>query len=334
MSAAKAIRPLGLFLVGLGLIEMGVLAWDYGPAQGFYFWFYHLALLAIGASLFLRDRALLIAFFSASALPLGAYALDHLYRSFFGSSLLGLTDFLFNPGITLRAFLLGHSHFLIWPAAVFGFFFLPKEKKQLEKTLGYILFFHVSIWTVSYFAFPAYQNINCVQGPCMEGLRLNGWMYTFVFIGTLFVVNLVLAWGLNQLSFRALKGQKQKRREKFVFNVVAGCVGVLLLLTAFDWNTWRKSPHFRCETAYEDNAVRVGCDYTVEWGADKMMLVYSVLNKASHPRFCDSRIRVNGEEQPLHEGIWAEPKTPTEIWVVVPKPSVETSARLIAKCRD
>lgn len=321
----------GGFLVTVGLGEMALLAYSVGVSQGVYFWFYHLAVVGIGASLLLQDRALWTAFFSAGLLPMGAYLVEHVLR-LFGVHTLGLTGFLYNPGLSGTAFLLGHSHFLFWPAAIYGWATLPTKKEGTPKLWIYLVIFHAAIWATSFYVFPPHQNVNCIHGPCFPWpWSTTALFYRFAYVGTLFTLNAALAlflWRETPVWIRRRAFGVRTRQISF------GLASLFALATAVDEVRWWRTPHFRCEAAFEDSRVKAACDYTAEWDRDKMMLAYSIVNKASEPRYCNSRIRINGEEQPLHDAIWAEPKVPTEVWVVVPNPRQDTSARVLATCAE
>lgn len=207
---------------------------------------------------------------------------------------------------------------------------MKPKKGEWKRVLTYIAAFHLFIWPVSFWLFPDHQNINCVHGPCFvwaHGLSL--WLYRTLYIGTLILANGLAAWGIQ--NWKAPKG---KNFERSTAHALAGLAVFFTVATAWDCFAWTRQPHFRCQAPYEDEHVRIGCDYTSEWGSDKMMLAYSVFNKAKEPRFCTSRISMNGDEKPLHEDIWAEPGAKTEIWVVLPNPAADISARLLAHCRD
>ena len=150
-----------------------------------------------------------------------------------------------------------------------------------------------------------------------------------------FGLSLIALQGLTIAALRYLPRPGRAKRSQRRWNgglSGATAFGAVLSLTAMVH--YVRTPHFRCAGDFDDAEVRAGCRYVSDWGPDKMMLAYSVFNKLDRPRFCDSRIVVNGDEQPLHEGIWAEPRKPTEVWVVVPKPVESLSARLLAHCRD
>ncbi len=330
MNKEKSIVGTGILLTLIGVGDAGLLGWSTGFSQGLYFWFTHLAVTAMGIALLLRDRALVIAFLSAALVPMGAYLAEHCVAVFGGPHLFGLTDFLYNAGLNGGVFLLGHAHFFFWPAAVMGWFWLKSGREEWKRTVAYIAAFHLIVWPASYALFPAHQNINCVHGPCFAWAQgFSAWAYRTLYIGTLILANVLVAWGIQ--NWKMPKGNKFERRSG---HALAGVAVFFALVTARDCFRWTRQPHFRCQAPYEDEHVRIGCDYTSEWGPDKMMLAYSVFNKAKEPRFCTSRISMNGDEKPLHEDIWAEPGANTEIWVVLPNPAADINARLLARCQD
>ncbi len=329
MKAQRHAKTIGIALVAVAAVETFVLANEFGIRQGVYFWFYHLALFGAGLGLLLRDRALIVAYFTAAVFPLGLYSIEHLLRALFGVQTGGLTDFLYNPGLSAPAFILGHSHFFFWPAALFGLMTLEPRKNEMRRTFLYILGFQATIWAISYFAFPTHQNINCIHAPCSSlpwDLTERG--YRFAFISLLLLLNLVAAWVFYRNPIRQPRNSKRFRAGFAIAGLALVC------LSALDVTRWALQPHFRCAPPFEDENVRIGCDYTLEHGSNQMMLVYSVFNKAQNPRFCFSRIALNGDEQPLHDEIWAEPRTETEIWVAMPHPTTTTTAKLSARCED
>jgi len=332
--STRIIRGTGAFLLVFALADMATLLVHYGPSQGFYAWFYHAACLLLGIALVFQHRVLALGTIAASAIPLAVYFVEHLLR-ILGFRVLGMTDFLYHPGMGNAQFVLGHVHLFFWPAAVLAWWWLPVTKKESKRvTPIFLTAFAIQgvLWALSLFVFPFHQNVNCAYGPCFSiPFQMGEVTYRIVYFGGLLFLSFLLAHALVKFSAKLSRGKKTLRT---FGRTCGGFAALLAILTAADWYRWHKLPHFNCAQAYEDSEVRASCDYTVEWAPGQMMLSYSVVNKKNYPRFCFSRIEMDGKEEALHDSIWAEPNQSTEIWVVVPHPKKETSARLIARCED
>jgi len=222
-------------------------------------------------------------------------------------------------------------YWFFWPAGILGLIALKPPAHSARLTLAYVAGLHTLVWAGSLLLFPSHQNINCSAQPCFGGFWPQSVLgYRWAFAASLLVAQFAGLWALRFFPKLPRAKKRQGQWAHAMLSIAAVC------LVAVVWSSvgYFRSAHFRCAPPFEDTQVRVGCGYISDWGPDKMMLSYSVFNKGRAPRFCDSQIVLNGESQALHEGIWAEPGKKTDVWVVVPRPEQDTTARLLARCRD
>ncbi|MBY0370278.1 hypothetical protein K2X33_06295 [bacterium] len=328
---SKATRPTGVVLAVLATAHMLSLAWQYGWSEGLYFQLPTIAVLLLGAGLILGSRALITTVVTVSLFPLVLYGLDDIWHLVSGNPLLGVSNFAYNAGLAWAPAVLSHTHWFFWPAAVLGWYGTRADKKSLPRVLAYSVGFYTFVGVLSVLVFPAHQNLNCAIEPCFGEFWPRGiWLYRLSFLAILVAFQAAAYQLLKHLP----KVPRAKLAQRRWIYRMAGAAAAGFALVVWSGASYFRSAHFRCGPSFEDGEVKVGCSYVSEWGSDKLVLAYSVFNKASRPRFCDSQINTGDGDKALHEGIWAEPKTNTEVWVVVPKPAKDISARLLARCHD
>ena len=100
----------------------------YGPETGTYFWFCNLGLWLLAAGFFLKSRSLLIAFLSTAIFTQSLLIIDNIWRVFLGKNLLGVIEYMYQPGVQMPEFLLAHYHYFMIPTVILALCFWPKEK--------------------------------------------------------------------------------------------------------------------------------------------------------------------------------------------------------------
>jgi len=180
----------GLFLGLWATVNTTVDIYRYGMIQGYYWWFCNLALAGTAYGLFTRSRGWLTGFLSIACFTQVFWIIDNISRTVFGGNLLGIVEFMYQPGLPMTEFLLSHYHYVSIPACLLALCFLPRKPNN---SLQLVLIWNPLIFGVSYFAFPASQNINCIYEPCIPGLAdYGGAIYSLLFWLAVFLVHILL----------------------------------------------------------------------------------------------------------------------------------------------
>ncbi len=317
---------IGALVFGLwGLANTAVSIGRYGWEQGMYLWFCNLALLATAFGLWRRNRDLLLAFLGVATFTQPLYVIDSLLRLFSSTSLLGASEFMYQPGMGIGEFLLSRYHYFVIPTMAFALFRLPKGRSRL---LTYIASFEVGIFSLSYI-FPFSQNINCIHESCFESLQYAGPLYSLGFFLLILSGNVAgsLAWDwvLGKAAARPEWGKK-----------IAVGFGVLLglgvLLTGADTLYKKRLPKLTCAPPFEDSGVRVQCLYTLEDEPGLVELTYTIENKLDVAQHCDARGDLFGEYEEMKEALYLKPHEKIRLKALLPYPPQDAELKVAASC--
>jgi hypothetical protein len=146
-------------------------------------WICYIALFAIGFGIILKSDHLLVAQVNIIAVPFLVYLLDFVYRFSTGSSLFGITDYLFLEWPPISK-IVSMQHLFTIPLTLFALYLIKIKRRDY-----YLMsFFELIIVFLATYLFtnPA-DNINCVFSSCIP-VSLTGIYYFDWFIGIFIVV--------------------------------------------------------------------------------------------------------------------------------------------------
>jgi hypothetical protein len=300
----------------------------YGWDQGFYWWFCNLALIGTSFGLLFKHRGWLTGFLSIACFTQIFWVIDNQYRVFTGRNLFGLVEFMYQPGLPLDEFLLSHYHYFTIPVAVIALIYLPPKKSN---ALLLISIFNPLIFGVSYFLFPASQNVNCIHQPCFPGLvDWAGPLYSFVFWGIIFLVHLGIGYTLENFLSRAQFSAAFKRRALWVF--VAFC-SLACVNATLDTRYRLSLPSFTCNST-SLSSLQVKCGFTLDAGPERMKFNYSLKSLTSKPQVCFTYFTLEGQTIPIHSNLFVFPEQELKTNVIIPYPKKSVEVNLSADCSD
>ncbi len=301
----------------------------YGIEQGIYWWFCNLALIGTAWGLARKHRGWLIGFLSIACFTQSFWVLDNLSRLILGSNVFGLVEFLYRPGLPLDEFLLAHYHYFTIPVCLFALYFLPSKQKSNALTL--VCIFNPLIFGVSYFVFPASQNINCIHESCMPALgNWSGAAYSLSFWAIIFAAHILSCRGFEKL-FNGMK-RTDFRRQKYTRSFAA-FVAIALGLSAWDVQYRTTLPSMTCSQPTEDGMTRIGCGYTLDSSPSVMNFVYRIKNKTQEGLTCSTKARTQFTEFVLSENLVLAPGEKKNVRLVLPYPDVSVNVTLKADCK-
>lgn len=318
----------GRLLLLWGAINTYLDVTRYGSDWGMYWWFCNLALIGMGYGLLTKSRGWLTGFLSIACFTQVFWLIDNAWHVVTGKSVFGLVEAMYQPGLPLDEFILSHYHYFTMPIAFIALVMLPRKKSN---ALTLIAIFNPLIFGVSYFAFPAHQNINCIHSACFRGLDLSGPAYSITFWLVVFALHLIIGAVLEKYF--------AKREFNFVFRdrALLSFYAVMLLAVGFSFmDTVKKSeaPQFRCaDSKTSVNDVKLSCRYSRPYDKDTFVLTYTAENQGRIGKVCEIRIKGLGKERVLHRGVSLGVEESRDLNVTLPHPSHDTQALLNATCR-
>lgn len=301
----------------------------YGVEQGVYWWFCNLALIGTAWGLARKHRGWLLGFLSIACFTQSFWVLDNLSRLFLGQNVFGLVEFLYRPGLPMDEFLLAHYHYFTIPVCLFALYYLPS--KQKSNALRLVTIFNPLIFGVSYFVFPAAQNINCIHESCMPALQnWTGPVYSFTFWAVIFAAHILCCLGFESFYAKLKRNPPRAHRLSQAF---AGFVVAAIGLSAWDVQYRMTLPSLTCAEATENSEVRIGCGYTLDHSDGNMNFVYRIKNKSSAGLVCSTKAKTQFTEFALSENIGLAPGESRNVRMVLPYPDVSVHVTLSADCQ-
>lgn len=300
----------------------------YGIEQGVYWWFCNLAMIGVGLGLWFRHEGWLLGFLSIASFTQTFWIIDNIYRITTGENLFGLVEFMYQPGNPMDEFLLSHYHFFILPTGVLGLVLL-KERKRLSH--WWLAATNAFIFGMSYFAFPASQNLNCIHEPCLPALeKYRGPVYSLLFFAAVCAGCLLL----SEVARRKLAKIKLRKADRELAFTAYGIVCALaLVMTAIDVRHKLSLPRFACADGPVTGEVDVRCRFTLEHAPRVLALTYHIRNLASEPRECRTFLEHDGKKEPMDERVRVEGRGEKDVRTLLAYPDGNVTARLTAECR-
>ena len=167
------LRILGLLFIVLG-ISAYINSLDNG-SPGQIFWFCYVALVLIGAGIFIKSPNIVLTQLNIMTIPLLVWVLDFFYVLIARETLFGITDYFFLPGPILGKIITSQHLFTI-PLAIFSLYLIKIKRKDLWK----FSFIEMSlIFLLSRLLTLEEYNINCVYMSCMNFSLGQSWFYPF-----------------------------------------------------------------------------------------------------------------------------------------------------------
>ncbi len=192
----RNLQLVGAVMLVWGAANTAVDISRYGLAAGDYWWFCNLALVGVGFGCVIKDRGFVVGFLAICLFTQVFWIIDDLSILLFGTSTLGLSIFRYRSDFPLDEFLLSQYHYFTIPVAILGWA-CPDLKRG--SPVARVAFFNPFIFGVSYFAFSAEKNINCIHRSCVDSLSyLRGPAYAFTFWFVLYVIHLLVARRLEK----------------------------------------------------------------------------------------------------------------------------------------
>lgn len=242
-------KTLGILFLCWGILYEALLLKHTGWDQGLYLWVGNLCVVLCGIALLIPSKSLVIALLSTLILSQSLWIFDNTARAFLGHDFWGLTEALYQPGISLLEFILALHPLFVLPILVLATFVFENKKGHPGRT---ILVMAVLILPLSYFVFPAEQNINCLHAPCFSALGyFKGKQYSIVFPSLFLLASIGIARSCRSLTTRVLSGKNLKR----AFGLFAFVM--LLMSTIAGLSLYRKS---KLHTPPEKEGVRLSAD--------------------------------------------------------------------------
>lgn len=336
MKPSKTVKKAPLDWFALGAVLFGTWAAvntflsmaRYGIEQGVYWWFCNLALIGTAWGLARKHRGWLIGFLSIACFTQSFWVMDNLSRLFLGRNVFGLVEFLYRPGLPMDEFLLAHYHYFTIPVCLLALYFLPSKSKS--NALRLVCFFNPLIFGVSYFVFPASQNINCIHESCMPALQSwSGPAYSLTFWALIFGAHILCCLGFEAWFAKMKRSEFRNRRYSQAF---AGFVVAALGLSAWDVQYRMTLPSLNCADATENAQVRIGCGYTLDHSDGNMNFVYRIKNKSQTGLVCSTRAKTQFAEFAMNENLGLAPGESRNVRLVLPYPDVSVTVTLSADC--
>ncbi len=298
----------------------------YGIDQGFYWWFCNLALIGSAIGLMFKHRGWLTGFLSIACFTQIFWIIDNQYRVFTGKNLLGLVEFMYQPGLPLDEFLLSHYHYFTIPVAILALIHLPQKKSN---ALLLISIFNPLIFAISYFFFPATQNINCIHEPCFPGLtHWAGPLYSLLFWGGVFLVHLIIGYYLESFFTQTKFTEKFKAYTLWAF---IGFCTLACVSATFDIQYRLSLPSFKCNSSSLPS-MEANCGFTLDHTDQKMLFSYKMKNLSPSPQICSTFFDLNGENVPLHQEFQVKGSENKRLEVILPYPNQSVTVTLKAYC--
>ncbi len=301
----------------------------YGAAWGRYWWFCNLALIGIGYGIVAKDRGLLIGFVAIASYTQVFWIFDNLFVVLSGKPRFGLVDYLYQPSFPMDEFLLTHYHYFTLPIAIVAILLMKEVKGSAVKKA---LIFNPFIFGVSYFVFPADQNVNCIHRSCFPGYEsLQGPFYALGFWGAIFLVHLAVAWALEQRAFPYLRASFVAKRA-VVGLMVAFCV-LGSFLTYKNIQVRAAIPVARCDKQ-TIGSVGVQCSYLRFNSKESVVMSYRAVNDSDSRVLCRVEMTGHGARQLLHEQLPLEPQSSVQLEALLDTPKQDVAMRLDYWCVD
>lgn len=279
--------------------------------------------------LFFRHRGWLTGFLSIACFTQVFWVIDNVYRVLTHENLFGLVEFMYQPGLPLDEFYLSHYHYFTIPVCIIALFYLPKKNSN---ALTLIAIFNPLIFGVSYFAFPARQNVNCIHTPCFPGLDdWAGPLYSFLFWFVIFLMHLFIGRSIEGWFRRHDFSEPAKKKA-----LVGFAVGMFAAVTiSFVDIGYKKSlPSFRClEEPMQKGAV-ASCGFTLDGKPNEMAFVYHLKNKESQKKVCTVMAKTKNLTIPLQSNVELEANAEKEFRTFIEYPKHNLLTVLSAECID
>ncbi len=299
----------------------------YGIDQGMYWWFCNLAMIGVGAAMVAQHRGWLVGFLAIASFTQTFWIIDNIWRVTVGENLLGLVEFMYQPGNPMDEFLVSHYHFFIIPTGVLALLFL---KKKHDLPVWAVIATNAGIFGASYFLFPAEQNVNCIHEPCLWSLEhWRGPTYSIVFSSSVCAGCLFISW----LAKRGLDRLKMtKWRKTVAIRAYAVTCGLALVLTVVDVAAKVRMPSFACD---EVVGAPGQCRYTLEDSPETLRLVVKMENPELTAATCRAVVVQGPYEEKLAEERFAlEAGESRDIRFLVPYPKEDVRARVVTRCTE
>jgi len=299
----------------------------YGLSAGMYWWFCNLAMVGTGAAIWLRHRGWLVGFLSIALFTQTFWIVDNVWRIATGENLLGLVEFMYQPGNPFDEFLVSHYHFFIIPTALFALFHL-RHKHDLP--VPAVIATNAFIFGLSYFAFPASQNVNCIHEPCLWSLEhWKGPVYSIVFPSIVCLGCLGMMAAIRRAHDR-LRPTRADRALALKAYVAVCALG--LLVTLVDIRYKLSLPAFACTEAPAEAQVEARCRFTLEHGPREMSLSYRLSNQGTGPAVCSPALTLEGNFVSLGGPVYLAPSQSMDLRGTVPYPAGRAEGYLRTGC--
>ncbi|MBY0370436.1 hypothetical protein K2X33_07100, partial [bacterium] len=236
-------------------------------------------------------------------------------------------EYMYRPGIPWDEFWLTHYHYLTIPVCLLALLHLPRKR---TRAVAWVAVLNPLIFGVSYFVFPASENVNCIHSACLQGSSAwTGPVYSLAFWAVIFAGNLSVAWGLERYFSKGRVTAKRRLRAQAAFRNVLGVVAGLCV-----WDGVYKAglPDLLCDAPTVTASTRIGCAYTLDSSPGKLSFVYELQNKTAQPLHCTTYARTGYTQILLDDSVPVAAGKSLTLGHILPYPDVTVHVRLEADC--
>jgi hypothetical protein len=319
----------GAFLALWAFLNTYIDIQRYGVEQGFYWWFCNLALIGTAGGLLFHSRGWITGFLSIACFTQIFWVIDNLFRTLTHRNLFGMVEFMYQPGLPLDEFVLSHYHYYTIPISLIALFYLPQYK---SRSLLLVAIFNPLIFGVSYFLFPAHQNVNCIHEPCFPDLEhWAGPLYSFLFWFVIFLAHLGICYQIEKY-FRTTRLTLKSRRKTLHF--FGGSLVAFTLLAVVDTDYKASLPRLRSEAPQEYKGVSVRYRYTLDDSPNVMLLAYDLENKNETSKVCNTFVSYGGKNTLLQREVTLLPNEKRQLRAPLAYPDHDVVISLKADCGE
>jgi hypothetical protein len=327
--ARNVLRVLGYILLAWGILNTSVDIYRYGLGVGHYWWFCNLALTAMGWGLVTEDRGLIIGFLAIASYTQVFWLLDNLSVLLTHQVSFGLIDYMYQPGFPMDEFLLSHYHYFTIPIAIMAMFILPKSRMSAVKKS---LIGNPFIFGVSYFVFPATQNVNCIHRACFPGWdNWTGPIYSIGFWLVLYGLHIAVAYALENKVLPYFTKTFDAR--KFIIRSMEVVCAVSVLMIGVDVTYKNSLPQISCaEQASATDAAAVSCRYVAFSTRESLTVDYRAINPTASRMLCHVEMQMGENTTVLHDQLPLDPHADAEFQTSIDTPTESLKISIRSRC--
>jgi hypothetical protein len=306
----------GLFCVLFYLSYAIILFKRFGLGEGFFFTFSILGFLGLGISCLRRLPGLAIASLAVALPHVLVWILDAIWFCFFKSSLLGLAESRFHPGLTKLDFFLSYYPLLLLPLGFLLPRFLPKPTKT-PFALTAIL--SCLVLLLSRFILLGMSDPNCSRLACIPGLSsVPIAYYPWVFL----VFYSLMAMGIAKVLTLYFAGTNESSPlfRHSTLSLITYCAFSATLIGS-DLQKFNATPRFYCQSAVPNQGVELNCKYTLDYSPGFFALFFLLKNTTPQVKHCNLYLTYQGKKESMYQAVLIRGNNRLKLNVILPYPT-------------